>query len=295
MQRKLISQGGGGYTIYLPKKWIDSQKLKSGDLINIIEKENNLIISNSNIKKIDKETNLEIKSNEYHTYRSIIGGFYREGYTKINIFLKEKSYINLLNKIINSISGYEITEIKENTCIIKSLYETDSLEIKKYIDNMVNITKTIQNMIKEGMKTNNYDFEEEIFQYRSIILKHRDLIARTIIKNNMSKYFSFYQISYSLWNISRSYYTLFKNIEKKRYNEEIIESIKEIETYFDETFRKLKQKEIHSRHKKYNELRNKYINYLNKKKEPVVFGFLIMILSSIYSAESSLIALSLTN
>ena len=44
MKRKLIKQGLGGYTIYLPKKWIDRKGLKEGEEINVVETDAGLVI-----------------------------------------------------------------------------------------------------------------------------------------------------------------------------------------------------------------------------------------------------------
>lgn len=291
MQRKLIKQGGGGYTVYLPKKWIDSQNLNQGDIINILEENNSLVISAKDFGSFEKETILEIKSKEYHTYRSIIGGLYRAGYTKINVKFSDHSFMAVLGKIVNSISGYEIVNVAKNSCIIKSMYELEG-DIKKHVQTMINITKSMQDSVIQAMSSNNFDIEEELFQYRSLCLRQRDLIARLIVQKKLFEDFSYYNIAYSLWNVTRAYYTLFKNIEKKKYGKETLDFLEEIKNHFDKTFRKLSEKDAHSRHSKYVSLRNKCCKFLALKKEPLVHAFIITILSSIYSAESSLIALS---
>lgn len=293
MRRKIIKQGISGNTIYLPKKWIDSNKLNAGEFVDIEEDGNNLIISAKDVKLFEKEMTLELKSSDYHTYRSIMGGLYRLGVTKIYIKFKETTYINLLNKIVNSISGYEIVDISKDGCVIQSLYESDSADLKKYVQTMISIAKTIQDTILNSMLSGNFDVGEELFQYRAMSLRQRDLIARMIVQKKLIDDFSYYQIAYSLWNVSRSYYMMFKNMIQKKYDEKTIKFVRNVSEHFDETFRKLNEKNFHLRHTKYVELRDKSCEFIKANKEPLVHAFLISVLTSIYSAESSLIALSI--
>lgn len=293
MRRKIIKQGLNGNTIYLPKKWIDSNKLSAGDFVDVEEDGNNLIISANEVKFFERETNLEIKSSDYHTYRSIIGGLYRGGYTKITVTLEGSANINMLNKIVNSVSGYEIVDVSKNVCVIRSLYESEGADIRKYVQSMISISKTMQDSVLNAMCSGNFDIEDELFQYRAMTLRQRDLVARMVVQKKSVDDFSYYQIAYSLWNVTRSFYTMFKNMERKKYNAETLKNVQDVMDHFDETFRKLKDKDIHSRHTKYVKLRNKTCAFINTKKDPLINAFLVNALMSIYSAESSLLALSI--
>ena len=44
MKRKIIQQGSGGLTIYLPKKWADQKGLITGDEVDVKESEQGLLI-----------------------------------------------------------------------------------------------------------------------------------------------------------------------------------------------------------------------------------------------------------
>jgi hypothetical protein len=125
------------------------------------------------------------------------------------------------------------------------------------------------------------------------MIKKRDLISRTIIQNNLGKMVSYTSISYSLWSVCRNLFLMYENLEKKKYDKKAIDDFQKVSLYFEETFRKVKNKDIHSRHKKYTSLRTHCINQLSFKKDILMYSFLINILLSIYSAESSLIAFNL--
>ena len=83
MERKLIKQGGGGLTIYVPKKWIDTRKLKEGDEVSIIEKENSLLISA--VKKKEESSEITINDKNKKDLIPIITHLYRAGIDKIPI------------------------------------------------------------------------------------------------------------------------------------------------------------------------------------------------------------------
>jgi hypothetical protein len=76
MKRKIIKQGLGGYTIYLPKKWIDNFKLQAGDEINLDLIDNKLLISAEGIKEkrqttitVTGENKIFLKTSLIHIYR----------------------------------------------------------------------------------------------------------------------------------------------------------------------------------------------------------------------------------
>jgi phosphate uptake regulator len=81
MDRKLIKQGSGGYTIYLPKKWATKKGLKGGDNISITETDTSLVIG-SPIKE-KKEITIEITEENKKEVRNILTHAYRRGFDSI--------------------------------------------------------------------------------------------------------------------------------------------------------------------------------------------------------------------
>ena len=76
MKRKLIKQGGGGYTIYLPKKWVDKKGLKEGNQVDVQETETSLIIGSP--VKGKKEISIEITEENRTNIRNILTHIYRD-------------------------------------------------------------------------------------------------------------------------------------------------------------------------------------------------------------------------
>ncbi len=105
MKRRLIKQGGGGYTIYLPKKWIDSRGLKAGDEMDITESPHGLVIE-SIAKPEKKEISAEVDFRNKRFLEYLITDYYRAGYDTIT--LKGDVNERTVSRIIRLIGGLEI-------------------------------------------------------------------------------------------------------------------------------------------------------------------------------------------
>ena len=75
MERKLIKQGLGGYTVYLPKKWIDERGLKQGDSVVIDEAEGALVIAGKGASK--REVTVTIGTVEEKAILILLSQMYR--------------------------------------------------------------------------------------------------------------------------------------------------------------------------------------------------------------------------
>ncbi len=125
MRRKIIKQGKGGYTIYLPKKWVDERGIKRGDEINL-EIDNGKIIIDSETHPESKSISIEITYNSM--LRSVIGVVYRVGYNKIILDLKQEISLDELQKIalisLQNIVLPPRCRIIKHQCNINSVFNT---------------------------------------------------------------------------------------------------------------------------------------------------------------------------
>lgn len=299
MERKIIKQGGGGYTIYLPKKWSDKQNINAGETIHIEEDGSKLVLTTKNYVPPKKETVITIEKENPHIYRGILGGLYRAGYQTIKVHFKDIKIIPILEKAVSSLYGFEIFDIEKNTCTINGLGYESTEEIKKYVQKMIHTVNTMQTIITENIEQQKHENKEEIFQYRSNILKYRDLIVRTIISKKLfeDKQFPYYQISISLWNVARNYNQLYQAINlKNKPSKASLAVLKETNEYVTKTFSKILKKNIYERFEEYNKLRNKITDKLQDKKElGLIFAFCLNITISAHSADSSIAVLNFAN
>ena len=120
---KLIKQGGGGFTIYLPKKWVDENKLSKGDNLDVTVSGKELIIGpKATNKKSEIETKLTNSSET--SIRTLITNVYRTGYDRVKIFFNTEDQFKILQKIIKTrLIGFEVIKKEKDFCIIENITE----------------------------------------------------------------------------------------------------------------------------------------------------------------------------
>ena len=295
MQRKLIKQGGGGLTMYLPKKWIDTQGLKAGDEVEIIEENKVLTINSGKAKKRVRSTTITIEHSSFNTYRSLIGGHYRAGYDEIKVLYKDPKVITILQKAVDSLYGYEIFDIDEKSCMIRNMYEIEAIDVKTHIMRMIHIIKTMQKIIHADLKEETYHSKEELHQFRNNVLRQRDTIIRTIIQKRLleNKHFPYHTISHSLWNIARNYYLLYTQLKKKKCTKRNLQFFEMTNTFFKKMFNTLTKERKKIRYKDYEKIREEGFKLMQDRNEAsIVVSFCINILMATQSADSSLLILN---
>jgi phosphate uptake regulator len=132
MKRKVIKQGNNTLTITLPRKWTENFGVKAGDEVELIESESKLIIDSKNTFK--KSITLNLKDCSERMIKRILPGFHHSGYDEVTILYSRPSQVNAIHSLINVLAGYEIIEQKPTRCIIKSLSESEEMDIEKIMN-----------------------------------------------------------------------------------------------------------------------------------------------------------------
>ncbi len=140
MRRKIIKQGVGGNTIFLPVKWIRERGLKPGDEVEILQEGSNLMImseSNEEIKSVD--INLDTVDREQ--IRSILASCYKSGYSKVRLIFNGEVPLEMLHKMMNSFTGFEIFSIEGKNVEINSFVRVSREDCEQLIKRMFHSTK----------------------------------------------------------------------------------------------------------------------------------------------------------
>lgn len=216
MKRKLIKGGsGGGLTIYVPKKWIDLNKLNAGDEINVEEAEQSLVITRTGEKKEKtKEINLE-STNQLHL-RSVISSAYKAGYDNIILRSKTKLKLQELDNIINSFTGLELTFQENNVIKITSFLRESEKETEKLIIKMLHINNSVIKDILENWEKTNLDNLNSLIKVNQI--KVRDHTLRSIHYYNYGgeKSYDLYDFVTVLEKLSGAFYRLANYVIKNK-------------------------------------------------------------------------------
>lgn len=291
MRRRLIKQGKSTITVSLPKLWVSENKLKKGDEV-VLEERNNEIIVRCDKSYRKNTTSIKLGKESSDTYRSIIGGLYRGGYDEIEIELIEKEGISNIEKAVDSLYGFEVFYVNNKKCIVRSIYDSEEIDIKSHILRIIHTIKTIQGIIVEDLDKGELDSKKEVYELRNNVLKQRDLIMRVIKKERLlgNDVFPYYTIVLSLWGVTRNYYHLYQNLgwRDKKY----MGLLKETNDYFNESFERfdnLSMEDFLRRHKRYYAM---YKKILERVEESKMLSFCLQIITEIQLSDSSVYLLN---
>lgn len=244
MKRKLIKQGCGGLTMYLPKKWTDKMGLIGGNEVEIEVKDSNLMILAEKGKVEKKEISLDLPEKESST-RTLIVNAYRAGFDKITATYNGD--ISVLNGIVDKfLIGFEIFK-DENKFIIESVSEPNEDNFSNLIQRQFiilgEVLENLQNLI---LKTYVY----KIQKYDNFLKR---CITKEIIESS-AKHF-LWQFLSSLTHITRLIYHFYNNLksELNDFEKEIVGELKEMLIILRTSFTKkdyLILEKVHMKHDK---------------------------------------------
>ncbi|MBS3079676.1 hypothetical protein J4218_06140 [Candidatus Pacearchaeota archaeon] len=233
---KLIKQGGGGFTIYLPKKWVDENKLSKGDNLDVTVSGKELIIGpKATNKKSEIETKLTNSSET--SIRTLITNVYRTGYDRVKIFFNTEDQFKILQKIIKTrLIGFEVIKKEKDFCIIENITEPsvdqfDNILNKLFlnIEEIFDITKERLNNSKEKIEDYN-EVEERIHKYDNFC--RRMIIKQKLIKQKSELFWSFLS---QIIHAQRELYLLNKSFNNKEVSKQIKELFETAKRLFDLT------------------------------------------------------------
>ncbi len=293
MRRKLIKQGDNALTVTLPAKWIKENTLRAGNEVDILEEENKVILQKVGSSKEVKRTTLSLEKSFSQAYRSILGGLYRGGYDEVVVHFKEYSIIKDLQKEVENLYGWEIVDISKNSCLIKSLFQEEALEVKPHIQKMIYGIKVMQETIFKDISDKKFSSAEEILQFRNGILKQRDLIARTIVKHKSldNKHFPFYLVAFQLWQVAKNYRYLYDYLAKhKKISPSEKGLYQKTINFFNTTFSSLTEEKVSQTLASFYQLREE-IEKEQIKNNSAIIAYLYAVMLNIDSCKSSLLLL----
>lgn len=258
MKRKLIRQGGGGgLTLYIPKRWIDKKKLKPGDEIDIEEQDDDLILSTQNKKDKLKELVIDISEQNMKLIRTAISSAYRRGYDIINLSSSTKLSFTQINKVVDSLIGYVITYQTDNNVKIKNIM-TDNFEEVDAIINKLNITivyffdkvcQDIEDKDNSGTET---------LELRNSIIRLRDYCQRMIHISSYGKdrCYEYNNYVYILEKIAGKVYNFMMLKKSLKDKKKVIKELKACKDIFLRLNKSLAKKDVKASYKLNKELRS---------------------------------------
>jgi hypothetical protein len=221
MRRKLIKQGINGFTVYLPKKWIDSYALKQGNEVDMTLFQGNILISPLTASLKKKSISFPIKKGRESAVRTLLVNAYRAGFDTIKITYdgKEKELQYIVN---NFMLGFALFK-KGDVYVLESISEPSA-------ETFDNILHRQFYLIEELLK----DITSPLLiDYVHTLQKHDNFLKRCIAKELFHEHTQFllWQFLSYLVQIARLCYHL-QQRTKGKLNGEALKLLPKIQCMF---------------------------------------------------------------
>ncbi len=214
--RRLVKSGEASHTVSLPKKWVDDNRLKRGDLIYIDETpENELIVTAKagQSKKEISEITINIDNKRLETIQREITSAYINNYNTINIIGKNlNESAKDIRKMLHDFVALEIGEQTSTKIVANDLLNINDVSVEKIIRRMDMIVRSIlQDSIAaldgkdlyESIVFRDYDVNRQYFLVYRILkgaLKDKNIASSFGINNVQA--LSFWYMSVNLENLA---------------------------------------------------------------------------------------------
>ncbi|HZX44116.1 MAG TPA: phosphate uptake regulator PhoU [Candidatus Nanoarchaeia archaeon] len=155
--RKIISFGKNSSIVSLPKQWLIKHKLKKGDILNVYESKDGLMLraSNSAIKDEPKTACISADHKSLFRLKTEIVSAYLDNFNIIEVYSPElKKAAVEIKKIIHDLSGMEIINQTSTRIAAKDLMNISEISVETLIRRMDNIARSMMKDCLDCFKGN---------------------------------------------------------------------------------------------------------------------------------------------
>lgn len=191
MKRKVIKQGHNTLTVTLPARWVNANKIKPGDELEIYDTEDKLLKISSTPKSEKSIKEIDVSDLDHNTIRQQLRAIYKTGYDEIVINFsnttvkemrteKEFPIMELLNHEVSNLIGCEVIKQSNNSCHIKDYAVDSELEFENTLRRIFilledygnSLGEQARNLDKEqlkGMRERHFNIAKFIFYCQRLI------------------------------------------------------------------------------------------------------------------------------
>lgn len=126
MKKKIIQHGPSSLIVALPSSFVRKFNLKGSQEIEVEERGKQLIMSLPS--SVISRKQLEIDTPSARFIRLILSIPYKQGYDEVKVTFKDKKVLDVVQKELSLLIGYEIVETGNNYCLIKSVAQESEKE-----------------------------------------------------------------------------------------------------------------------------------------------------------------------
>lgn len=181
MKRKVNKVGQNTLTVSLPSKWVEKYGIKKGQEIDMDEEKGKITIG---IRK-----NIEIERMKIHLdspdkfMRRVIQSPYKRGCDELEVTYSDPKVLNLITDVLSETIGFEIVKQGNGYILIKNVATGLEEEFDDIYERVFMIIKTMNNNIREFLKTEDENLLEETKSMETTIHKLTNFCLRQLYRN----------------------------------------------------------------------------------------------------------------
>lgn len=244
MKRKLVKQGPNSLVVTLPSSWLERNKLKKGDVIDMEELQRSVIISSATRLLEKKQPYLLDVSDKDHFYMMReLTMLYRLGYDEVHVssaskhimHLKRKKQI-LLKAFIHELTprfiGVEIVSEKETSFVLKCFIAVSREETTGIQRRIFLLLKEFMGKIIRGEQFDEQQEHDQIVKFINYYLRilHLDL---ELHYKEKQLFYSFFTIQDKISDCLRH---CAQEIKGKKIMTETLQTVGEIFSFYDDLY-----------------------------------------------------------
>ena len=179
MHRQLVRHGASTLMVSLPKKWVDAQRLRKGDVVDVKPIDAKIVITKTGTQKRTSAVEVRLSAPDYESARSLLGTLYRQGHERITVTYADPKAIIPIQTICRAIQGFEIIEQDERHCVIRNIVRELTIDPAELRMKVVNSIKAeflmVRDYLQNGEKRRIGDLQsirDECWKMRNLLYVH---------------------------------------------------------------------------------------------------------------------------
>jgi phosphate uptake regulator len=185
-KRRVVKSGKSSCVVSLPKKWIEDNKIRSGDYVNLTIEDNIVKISKDSFDSDTYESYMTITEKQRESLEKKIISAYLTGFHRIVVHIPDgiNKYINDIQKVVDNLFGVEIIRTDDKKIWIESMIKDEDVPIQDLISRMVFLTKYMVKSSLEYIETGDKDLARMIKDAENQTDKIHLTLIRNIVKTH---------------------------------------------------------------------------------------------------------------
>jgi hypothetical protein len=120
MERKLNQVGHNTLTVSLPSKWVRRSGLVKGDLVHVVEKDDDLLIRRTPRHDVLR-SQLSLPEGDPLYVRQMLRNRYVAGFDEVEVFVSASEQMAFVHDALSFLPGFEVVEERGGRCLVRNL------------------------------------------------------------------------------------------------------------------------------------------------------------------------------